>query len=359
MTNSTPGTSLATRPKHAASLAPLMTDDEIERTWRIATALAKSRVFKDVTQAEQAFAKILLGRDLGLSPAQSMNAMDFVKGNVMLRSVTLASFVKKSPDYDYHVDEHDETKCVITFYSLWPDGQRVAEGVSSFTIEDARNAKLLRADSAWTAHPRNMLFARAMSNGVKWYAPDMMGGIPVYTEGDSFEIEDAVVIGTTEEEPTASAVVLPPAAERVLVRAKKLGHDGLSDRATAEMTLGGQTEEFVREWVMAAQEELDAMERPEAATPAGSGERGPDAPAHDDPEPPSHQDPGHPLPESPPADALELRRLANDMLEEVIVLRESGEKADSNRADELEEEAAHLMAQAEALGTDQDGPVLF
>jgi hypothetical protein len=32
--------------------------------------------------------------------------------------------------------------------------------------------------------PRNMLFARAMSNGVKWYCPDVTSGVTVYSEGE-------------------------------------------------------------------------------------------------------------------------------------------------------------------------------
>ncbi|NBO17384.1 MAG: hypothetical protein EBV07_00610 [Proteobacteria bacterium] len=48
-------------------------------------------------------------------------------------------------------------------------------GNSTFTIEDAKKAGTKNTDK----FPRNMLFARAMSNGVKWYTPDVFAG-PVY-----------------------------------------------------------------------------------------------------------------------------------------------------------------------------------
>lgn len=365
MSTSSPGTELATRTTAAAKLAPLMSNDEIERTWRIASALAKSGVFKDVTQAEQAFAKILLGRDLGLSPAQSMNAMDFVRGNVMLRSVTLAAFVKKSDGYDYHIDEHTEATCSITFFGLRPDGERVVEGVSTFTIENAKAAKLIKADSAWAMHPRNMLFARAMSNGVKWFCPDMLGGIPVYTEGDSFEPPEPTIIGSVVDEPSASPAVLPPAAERILIRAHKLGHDGLSDRATAEMTLAGQDESYVREWCQAADAELDEMERPKVAASGNTEERGSITPASDD-RGDSLSLPDGPSPEPPPADvppadreaaARALRDDANALLDQATEFRTTDES--SEQADTLELQASGLMAEAEALSPSQDIPELF
>ena len=42
-------------------------------------------------------------------------------------------------------------------------------------------ANLVKDKSGWVKYPRNMLFARAMSNGVRWFAPEATGGLPVYT----------------------------------------------------------------------------------------------------------------------------------------------------------------------------------
>lgn len=322
-TSEPPGTALANRPSMAFGPVPIMTDNEIERTWRIAKALAASRVFKDVTQAEQAFAKILLGRDLGLSPAQSMNAMDFVKGNVMLRAVTLASFVRRHPSYDYRIQEHTNEVCRIEFYEFAQVGawtvtynsnastsgttaptstRREVIGTSEFTIDDAKAAKLVRADSAWTSHPRNMLFARAMSNGVKWFCPEVVGGVPIYTEGDSFD--DRTVLGTADEEPTPSDRTLPDVVESVLVRATELGHDGLSDRATAEMSVLGQSDAFVDDWAKRANTELDATQ------------------------------------------VAAMRARAQLLLDQATVLREKNEK---DGADDLDDEAARLTAEADEM----------
>jgi len=236
----------------------ILSDDEIGRVWRIAKSLAASGMFKDVTQAEQAFGRILLGRDLGLTPAQSLMSLDVVEGNVQIRAVLLASWVRKHPDYDYKVTEHDDQHCVIEF---WYRGE--IEGTSAFSMEDAKRAHLVKEHprSPWKAHPRNMVFARAMSNGVRWYCPDLTGGIPVYTEADSFE-QRALGAGEGDgSEPGWSglSVIQVAAIERMLERATELGHAGLSDRATVQMRLASQTPAYVDSWLAGAAAELEKL----------------------------------------------------------------------------------------------------
>lgn len=233
-----------------------MDADEMRQLWRVAQNLAASGMFKDINQAEKAYAKILLGRDLGLSPAQSLQSMDFVKGNVQLRAVTLAGFVRRSEDYDYEVTEHTAETCSVTF---WERSKRTgdwrAAGVSTFTMEDAKRAQLVRGGSPWEAHPRNMLWARALSNGVKWYAPDMLGGIPVYTEGDSFDstaedITDVPQVGQQRVE-------LAPAVREVVDRAQALRFAAINP-ATAAMATNGQPDDRVATWVAEHTAMLDA-----------------------------------------------------------------------------------------------------
>lgn len=247
--------------QYAVDVMPLMTDVEIRQAWRTAGALAKSRMFKNVTQAEQAFAKILLGRDLGLSPTQSMMGLDLIEGNLQIRGTLLGSFIKrrKAEGYDYKVLERSHTKARIRFITPGGEDNQIAE----FTIEDAQRARLTNKDN-WQKHPRNMLFWRAMSDGVKAYCPEIMGGIPIYTEADALEARPAYSAGLVNDAEADQSAPLPPAVEAVIARAKSLGHAGLSDRGTVAMTLGDQPEQKVAEWVAAATAELDALEPKDA-----------------------------------------------------------------------------------------------
>ena len=83
----------------------------------------------------------------------------------------IASTVKRSGIYDYKVVELTEKNCILDFFQ----GKEFI-GRSAFSIEDAKKALTQNLDK----FPKNMLFARAMSNGAKWFCPDVFAG-PIYT----------------------------------------------------------------------------------------------------------------------------------------------------------------------------------
>jgi hypothetical protein len=164
--------------RHQSPTPGLITDREIATLFEVARALAASGMFKDARQAEQAFAKVLIGRDLGLSPTEAMMGLHIVEGKPELSAALQAAFVKRTPGYDYRVLEHTTDACEIAFYR---DGDEL--GRSRFTMEDARTAGLA-GRGPWKSYPKNMLFARAMSNGVAFHCPEVTGGVRVYSEGE-------------------------------------------------------------------------------------------------------------------------------------------------------------------------------
>ena len=161
----------------------------------LGNVLSKSGYFKDATDAAQAVVKVLAGQELGFGPVASMTGIHIIKGRVTLSANLIGAAVKRSGRYDYQVIRLDDAECTIDFYTGAGDEVRKI-GTSAFTIEDAKRAGLISGDN-WKKYPRNMLFARALSNGAKWYCPDVFGG-PVYTpdelgvpvDGDTFEVID-------------------------------------------------------------------------------------------------------------------------------------------------------------------------
>lgn len=137
----------------------------------LGTLLAKSGFFTDTREAGQAIVKVLAGRELGFGPVASMTGINIIKGRVSVSANLMAAAVKRTGKYNYRVTEHTDKACEIAFYEGKDD-----IGHSRFTIDDAKRAGTQNLDK----FPRNMLFARAMSNGVKWYCPDVFGG-PIYT----------------------------------------------------------------------------------------------------------------------------------------------------------------------------------
>jgi hypothetical protein len=245
-----PSAELVRRQRLGPANALISSDDEMRRCWRLASALHASGMFK-VGQAEQAFAKILIGRDIGISPTQALMSIDIVQGSIFMRGVLLASFVRRSEGYDYKIMVQTEEKCVVEFQSLSKaTGEWRVDGESEFTIKEAAKQGLTNKDP-WKKTPKNMLFWRAISNGVKFYCPDLLGGVPVYTEADHMpEVVAQLGAGTGTGEP--EGIDLGPEVERVIERATQLGHARLSDRASIEVELGDQPPAKIAAWVREA-----------------------------------------------------------------------------------------------------------
>lgn len=120
--------------------------------------------------------KILAGRELGYGPFASVQGIHVIQGRPALSANIMAAAVKNSPRYDYRVRKMTADECTIEFFERC-DGKRESLGVSTFTQADALKAQVKNMDK----FPRNMLFARAMSNGVRWFCPDVFSGNTVYT----------------------------------------------------------------------------------------------------------------------------------------------------------------------------------
>jgi hypothetical protein len=188
----------------------------------LAEVFVQSGFFKDIKAQSQAIVKILLGKELGLKPIQSVLAVHMVEGRPEIAAATLGALIKRSGKYDYRVIEHTAEACSIEFFevSAFQDGgpgallkkTRESIGISRFEMADAVRAGLAHK-SNYKSYPKNMMFARALSNGVKWYCLDAIGSIPVYTEGEVPEVE------TISGNPAPTSEPFPELEPRELVSA--------------------------------------------------------------------------------------------------------------------------------------------
>jgi len=164
---------------------------------------ARSGYFQDAKEQAQGVVKILAGQELGFGPVASMTGVYIVKGRVTLSANLMAAAVKRSGKYNYRIIELTDTACKIDFYER---GEKI--GQSEFSMDDAKTAGL--ATENYRKFARNMLFARALSNGVKWHCADVMGG-PVYTPdelGATIDMETGEMI----DRPADEVITAPPAA---------------------------------------------------------------------------------------------------------------------------------------------------
>lgn len=169
---------------------------------QLGNVLSKSGYFSDAREASQAVVKVLAGQELGIPPIAAMTGIHIIKGRVTLGANLMAAVIKRSGRYTYKIARLDNDMCVLSFYEA---GEHV--GDSGFSMDDAKAAGVI-SNQTWKAYPRNMLFARALSNGARWYCPDLFGGSAVYTseelQGGGFDGEYQV------QEVPAATYTSPP-----------------------------------------------------------------------------------------------------------------------------------------------------
>lgn len=157
----------------------------------------KSGMFSDIKSAQQAVVKIMAGAEMGISPFAAMSGIHIIQGKPTIGAGLMAARVKGFGKYDYKVLEHSDKICSIEYFQ----GSN-SLGISTFTIDDAKKAGTKNLDK----FPKNMLFARAMSNGVKWYTPDIYEN-PVYVPEEMEQVT---------EETTAEVIETPKSTKRSL-----------------------------------------------------------------------------------------------------------------------------------------------
>jgi hypothetical protein len=291
----------------------IMGAEAFDRVWRMSKALAQSGSFKDIGQqdAPKALARILLGADLGMTPTQALMGIDIVKGNPQIRGVALGRMVRNSArqptptgeSYDYAIldrgFERGKEFAVVALYRRDDDGswpmvpegasvtfptsvgsivveskphqkpERRPEAVEAFTVGQANTRGLIKdAGGAWKDQPEVMVVWRALSQLVRFYAPDVIGGMSVYTEADGLDAVEGSALGAPaagpqEDQPIgwgAMSAQQIKDVEAIVARARRLEHGGITLR-NAQQALAGQNATYVEGWKKSATGILDKFER--------------------------------------------------------------------------------------------------
>jgi hypothetical protein len=163
----------------------------IEEAWRLATMFAKSDLvpkgFRE--RPHDVMVAIQMGAELRLAPTQALQSIAVINGRPGIYGDGLLAIVMQSPDFvDY--DEYfevggqrcaratpddlkvDSTTAVCTF---------VRRGMTTpktrtFSVADARKAKLLTKDGPWQEYPARMLQMRARAFAARDTFPDVLRG---------------------------------------------------------------------------------------------------------------------------------------------------------------------------------------
>jgi hypothetical protein len=153
-------------------------------------AMVESGLFPDIKSQAQAVVKILAGQEVGVGPFASMSGIHIIQGKAEYGAHILAAVLRRSGIYTYRVRQPiSDDEVSIEFFERNGDKWE-SLGTSAFTQADAKRQGTKNMDR----FPRNMLWARAMTNGIAWYCPEV-AMVRMYGEG---EIGSASIL---EQEP--------------------------------------------------------------------------------------------------------------------------------------------------------------
>ncbi len=194
---------------------------DLDNLQRLAKILVASNFFDAKGTGEMAIAqvatKILAGREFGFGEFASVNGIHVIQGKPAVGAGLMATAVKRSGRYDYRVKTLTDSLCEIEFFER-ENGKRESIGVSTFTRDDAVKAGTQNLNK----FARNMLFARCISNGIKWFCPDVFSG-SVYTPeelGATVNEEGDVIDVTPTPRTQAPQPATPPEEPEVDFRAE-------------------------------------------------------------------------------------------------------------------------------------------
>ena len=221
MTPSPPGSALATVDSPAFALQVRSVDDLA----RLARVLAASGYFgssgNQETQIAQCAIRLMAGMEAGFSPFASATGVHIIEGKPAFSSNLLAQAVRRHPVYDYQVLDSTDKRCRIQFTS---NGKPL--GVSEWNMAMAERAGLT-SKANWKRYPESLLFARAMSAGVRTYCPDALGGAVAYVPeelgGDDAEPVAVTVTEVTQPQPQEPAPNLAKLCAQASIACRNAG----------------------------------------------------------------------------------------------------------------------------------------
>ena len=164
---------------------------------RLGTWLALSESGAETEKALGASAALRLYylEQLDLPPFAA-GQLSVIKGRLFVGAELIRALALRAGYKIDRVDDNDKTATAV----LSKDGQEI--GRTTFTIEDAQRAGLIRDKSPWKTHPARMLWARASKYVVTDYAPQVALGLALDDEIIEYgNVDNGVVVHTTYYEP--------------------------------------------------------------------------------------------------------------------------------------------------------------
>jgi hypothetical protein len=139
----------------------------------------ESGLFSDIKNVAQAMVKVAAGKEMGLTPVQSMNSVYICRGKIAFETKVFLAKLKASQKYDYSVSftkfpDGKTSGCSVKIYEINANNEKKEVGEATFTATDAMTMGKMYSD-AYKNYRDLMFFYRAASKAMKMFCPDILG----------------------------------------------------------------------------------------------------------------------------------------------------------------------------------------
>jgi hypothetical protein len=226
-------------PPHSSALATTSAPSlslqvsSVDDLARLARVFAASGLFgrsaNQETQVAECAIRLMAGMEAGFSPFASATGIHIINSRPAFSSNLLAQAVRRHPVYDYQVVEQSDKLCRIEFTA---HGKLL--GLSTFTIEMAERAGLLK-NPTWRSYPEAMLFARALTAGMRTHCPDALNGATAYTPEELGATEPVQAVQVAEVQPAPAPQLQQEGTTLIAAAYAACADAGLSDDGLMEL----------------------------------------------------------------------------------------------------------------------------
>lgn len=220
-----------------------LTPDTWQMISSIAPAMHRSRLL-GVNSPEQAMAIMLKGYELGLGLTASFEFIDIIQGKPSLKPRGMLALLHNHPDCaEIKVQDLTDKSGTPTACTVYMRRENGFEYTVTFTMDDAKKAGLVKADSGWAKYPANMLRWRALGFCADVVFPDVLGGLKRSDElGADLDEEGDVIEGSWSSASADEAVGEVVYTELLETLTERYGPDALMEAAGG--TIPGTAEEL-------------------------------------------------------------------------------------------------------------------
>lgn len=164
---------------------------------------------KDANNANKLAVKILAGREVGLSPVQSLNWIMLCNGRATIYGDAALALIRAS-GYMVSIKETYEGNPGSDGYAAVCVTQRIGDHEpreTRFSIADAKKAKLLNKPGPWTEYTDRQLMFRARGWNLRDNFGDVLCGLTIYEEESDYEPQQAVKVQQVPAQPATSPAI--------------------------------------------------------------------------------------------------------------------------------------------------------